>query len=73
MLFVYGLCNEDITSPDYIGLGNDDTETMWKEVVVIYYKILSRSLDGGAGENHKEICQESRVFRPIFKPNILRI
>jgi hypothetical protein len=51
---VYGSCNEDTTSPDYIRLGNDEIERTWKEVVVTYYKILSRNLNGGAGKNHEK-------------------
>jgi hypothetical protein len=49
-----GVCNEDTTSPDYIGLGNDEIERLWKKAVVTYYKILSRNLHGGAGENHEK-------------------
>jgi hypothetical protein len=66
VLYVYGIWNGDTTSPDYTGLGNDEIERMWKEVVVTYYKILSRNLHGGAGENHKK----SQSGKPGVSANI---
>jgi hypothetical protein len=54
VLFVYGLCNGDSSSPDYIGLGNDEIERILKEPVVTCYQILSRNFHGGPGEIHEK-------------------
>jgi hypothetical protein len=34
---------------------NDDTEMMWKEVAVAYFKIFSRHYPAGTEESHENL------------------
>jgi hypothetical protein len=38
----------------------DELERMWKEVVVPYFKVLSRQSPGGSKKNHENLSQYSR-------------
>jgi hypothetical protein len=42
------------------GLTNNKLEETWREVVVVYFNVLSRQLPGGTEENHGNLCQDSQ-------------
>jgi hypothetical protein len=48
---------------------NDEVETMWKEAVVAYFKILCRNLPEGTEENYDSRCSswDSNHVPPEFK------
>jgi hypothetical protein len=46
-------------------LVNDELETIWKEAVVAWFKVLSRHLPGGSKENHKNFkiaCLRAEIW-----------
>jgi hypothetical protein len=43
---------------------------MWKEAVVVYFKVLSRHVTGGTKENNKKISQDSRFQDRNLNPGL---
>jgi hypothetical protein len=55
-LFVCGLFNNAVSSSDYIASNNmmvNELERIWKEAVMVYFKLLSWHLRGGTEENNE--------------------
>jgi hypothetical protein len=41
---------------------NNELERIWKEAVLVSFKVKSQHLPGGAEENHKNLTQDSQVL-----------
>jgi hypothetical protein len=47
---------------------NNELETIWKEAVIAYFKVVSRHLPGRTDKKtHKKLQSEELVFQPRFK------
>jgi hypothetical protein len=40
---------------------NNELERKWKEAIVACFKVLSRYLPGGTGENHKKLSFRAEI------------
>jgi hypothetical protein len=72
-LLIYGLFNDNVSSTAYIvamiwiwWLMNDELKRIWKEEVVVLFKVISRHLPGGTENNH-----EKDLGRPVSGPRFI--
>jgi hypothetical protein len=56
-----------------IALMNNAMKSIWNEIVVAYFKVLSQNLPGATGENHDTRQSEQPVFGPRYESEVFQI
>jgi hypothetical protein len=52
---------------------NEELGNLWKETIVVYYRLISRHSPGGCEESHDKSQSERLVSRLVFVPDAFRI